>query len=127
MSLFPPRARPAGGARQRRILVVDDEAELRAQLAETLSAIGYEVATAASGEEALPILARDRAVALVISDVRMSGMSGTELSEHIARRWPGVKVVLISGTYVPQVGAGHFLRKPFHLSELAALVRAEIG
>ncbi len=100
---------------------------MRAQVAETLSDIGYEVATAASGEEALPILAGDRAVEMVISDVRMPGMSGTELSEQIARRWPEVIVVLISGTHMPSAALGRFLRKPFHMSELAELVRAELG
>jgi DNA-binding NtrC family response regulator len=118
---------PLAGNRHRRILVVDDEVEVRDLLAETLTDIGYEVATAASGEEALPILDRDRAVEMVISDVRMPGMSGMELSAQIERRWPTVKVVLISGYFLPPTAPRRFLRKPFHMSELATLVRAELG
>jgi CheY-like chemotaxis protein len=110
-----------------RILVVDDEEEVREILAETLMDFGYRVVTAASGEEALPLLARDRSVAMVITDVRMPGMSGLELADEIRRRWPEVKVVLISGYFLPQATPQRFLKKPFHMKELASIVRSELG
>jgi CheY-like chemotaxis protein len=109
------------------ILVVDDEAEVREILAETLEDFGYAVVTAASGEEALPVLANDRSVGLVITDVRMPGMSGLELADQIRRQWPKVKVVLISGYFLPQKVPQRFLKKPFHMKELASIVRAELG
>lgn len=110
-----------------RILVVDDEEEVREILAETLEDFGYAVLTAASGEEALPFLARDHGVALVITDVRMPGMSGLELADEVRRRWPAVKVVLISGYFEPQESPQRFLKKPFHMKDLASLVRSELG
>jgi CheY-like chemotaxis protein len=110
-----------------RILVVDDEEEVREILAETLEDFGYAVATAASGEEALPALLGDREIALVITDVRMPGMSGLELADEIRRRRPDVKVVLISGYFLPQLAPQRFLKKPFHMKELATIVRAELG
>ncbi len=111
----------------RQILVVDDEEEVREILAETLVDFGYRVLTAASGEEALPVLAKDHSVAMVITDVRMPGMSGLELADEIRRRWPEVKVVLISGYFLPQTTPQRFLKKPFHMKELASIVRSELG
>ncbi len=111
----------------RRILVVDDEEEVREILAETLVEFGYVVLTAASGEQALPMLAKDNSVAMVITDVRMPGMSGLELADEIRRRWPEVKVVLISGYFLPQTPPQRFLKKPFHMKELASIVRSELG
>jgi CheY-like chemotaxis protein len=110
-----------------RILVVDDEEEVREILAETLQDFGYAVLTAASGEEALPLLVSDRGVGMVITDVRMPGMSGLELADEIRRRWPMVKVVLISGYFMPQAEPRRFLKKPFHMKDLASVVRSEIG
>src|ERR1035437_2239865 len=95
---IPPRIAP----KTRRILVVDDEKEVREILAEALQDFGYGVVTAASGEEALPVLNNGRIIDLVITDVRMPGMSGPELADEIRQRWPGVKVVLISGYFLPQ-------------------------
>jgi CheY-like chemotaxis protein len=122
MSSLPPIAE-----KTHRILVVDDEVEVREILAETLEDFGYGVVTAASGEEALPVLVQDRGVAMVITDVRMPGMSGLELADEIRRRWPDVKVVLISGYFLPQAVPQRFLKKPFHMKELASIVRSELG
>ena len=118
---------PQNGSTPPRILVVDDEEEVREILAETLEEFGYAVLTAASGEEALPVLARNGGVAMVITDVRMPGMSGLELADEVRRRWPKVKVVLISGYFVPQASPQRFLKKPFHMKELASVVRSELG
>ena len=118
---------PATNSGRHRILVVDDEEEVREILAETLEDFGYHVVTAGSGEEALPILRTDHDVALVITDVRMPGMSGLDLADEIRRRWPGMKIVLISGYFLPQSAPQRFLKKPFHMKELASIVRSELG
>ena len=110
-----------------RILIVDDEEEVREILAETLEDFGYVVATAASGEEALPALLGDHEIELVITDVRMPGMSGLELAEEIRRQRPEVKVVLISGYFLPQAVPQRFLKKPFHMKDLASIVRSELS
>jgi len=117
---------PHNGVQPHRILVVDDEVEVREILAETLVDCGYTVVTAASGEEALPVLAQDHSVGMVITDVRMPGMSGLALAEEIRRRWPQVKVVLISGYFLPAGAPQRFLKKPFHMKELASIVRMEL-
>jgi CheY-like chemotaxis protein len=108
------------------ILVVDDDLEVREILAETLVELGYGVVQAASGEEALPILRERSDIDLLISDVRMPGMSGLELAEQAQARVPGLKVILISGYFLPQPIAVRFLKKPFHMHELASAVRAEL-
>ena len=118
---------PHNGSKPPRILVVDDEEEVREILAETLEDFGYAVLTAASGEEALPVLAGNGGVAMVITDVRMPGMSGLELADEVRRRWPTVKIVLISGYFVPQASPQRFLKKPFHMKDLHSLIRAELG
>ncbi len=118
---------PQNDCKPHRILVVDDEEEVREILAETLEEFGYAVLTAASGEEALPVLARDGGVALVITDVRMPGMSGLDLAAEVRQRWPAVKVVLISGYFLPQGPPQRFLKKPFHMKELVSLLRSELG
>lgn len=115
-----------GMSKPPRILVVDDEEEVREILAETLEEFGYAVTTAGSGEEALRRLDGD-GIAMVITDVRMPGMSGLDLAEQVRRRWPAVKVVLISGYFVPPQAPTKFLKKPFHMKDLASLVRAELG
>ena len=122
MKRFPPTEPTA-----HIILVVDDEEEVREILAEALEDFGYAVVTAASGEEALPMLGNGRDIEMVITDVRMPGMSGLQLAEEIRHRWPTVKVVLISGYFLPQAVQQRFLKKPFHMKELASIVRAELG
>ncbi len=118
---------PGSLSKTHRILVVDDEEDVRDIIAETLEDFGYAVLTAASGEEALPVLVRDGSVVMVITDVRMPGMSGLELADEIRRRWPKVKVVLISGYFLPQGEPQRFLKKPFHLKDLTSMVRSELG
>ncbi len=110
-----------------KILVVDDDAEVREILAETLVEFGYGVIQAASAEEALPMLAMRKDINLVITDVRMPGMSGLELVEHARVRCPAVRVIVISGYFLPQPITVRFLKKPFHMHELASAVRAELG
>ena len=110
-----------------KILVVDDDPEVREIVAETLVEFGYGVVQAGSGEEALPMLDRRPDIGLVITDVRMPGMSGLELVELAQARSPTLKVIVISGYFLPQPISVRFLKKPFHMHELASAVRAELG
>ena len=118
---------PQSVAKPRHILVVDDEDEVREILAETLADFGYAVLTASSGEEALALLAREGGVAMLITDVRMPGMSGLELADQVRRTWPEMKIVLISGYFIPPEAPQRFLKKPFHIKELASIVHSELG
>jgi CheY-like chemotaxis protein len=112
---------------QTSILVVDDDADVREVLAETLIGFGYGVVVAASGEEALPVLADRQDIRMLITDVRMPGMSGFELAARARRVTAGLKVIITSGYFLPQPIAERFLKKPFRMHELASAVRAELG
>ncbi len=114
-----------------RVLVVDDEPDVRATLRAVLEADGYEVLEAASGDEALRELARERP-RLVLLDVRMPNMDGFQVAEAI-RRWPGafVPVILLTGSDDPAsrargiaAGADEVLSKPVIPFELKLRVRA---
>lgn len=109
------------------ILVVDDDEDVREVVAETLEHFGYGVVQAASGEEALPMLAAGHNIGLMITDIRMPGMSGLELAEYVRREYAGVKIIVTSGYFLPQQVNDRFLRKPFQMRELASAVEAELG
>lgn len=106
-----------------KILVVDDEPALTVAFARKLRREGYECATAGSGEEALKRLESYRPD-LVISDVRMPGMSGLDLLKEIKHRDPALKVILTTAyahiEFVVEAlrhGVDDYLVKPFSLSE----------
>lgn len=109
-----------------RVLIVDDDASLRLTLGLLLKARGFSVEQAASGEEALARLAAGGFDA-VVSDVRMGGVSGRDLACVAKRRWPGLKVVLMSGFCVEQELAGAeiegFAEKPPDVDALVGLLR----
>ena len=114
----------------KRILVVDDEPDLRDILQCNLEAAGYEVDTAASAEEALPLMNGNPD--LLLLDVMMSGMSGFALAQ-LLREEQGVKVPIIFLTAKDteddllqgfSVGADDYISKPFSLQEVLARVKA---
>jgi two-component system, NtrC family, response regulator AtoC len=107
-----------------RILVVDDEPSIRTVLKAHLSREGHDVSTASDGAEAVSALT-GAPFDLVISDLKMPGMSGLELLAWCTREQPGLPVVLITahGTVDTAVealklGAQDFITKPFDLDEL---------
>ncbi|MGI3777230.1 MAG: response regulator [Janthinobacterium lividum] len=115
-------AAPAGASR--RILVVDDEADVRALTAEMLEEDGHVVLVASGGEEALRLL-EGGPVDLLLADYVMPGMNGVELLRRAAEVQPGVRAMLVTG-YAELGGAEgmgglrteQVLRKPFRTSEL---------
>lgn len=111
-----------------RILVVDDEPSIRTVLKAHLARDGHDVAAAADGAEAVGALTQ-APFDLVISDLRMPGMSGLELLSWCTREQPGLPVILITahGTVDAAVealklGAQDFITKPFDLDELKQAV-----
>lgn len=109
------------------ILVVDDDDDGRRISAEYLTETGHCVRQAASGAEALRVRKEAPTVALVITDVRMPDMTGTELSEALARQHEDVRVILISGYVLTQTVGRRTLRKRFHMRELQAAVQEELA
>ena len=118
---IPPA--PPGG----RILVVDDEGEVRELLTECLSALGYRVSAVADAEEALEALGRGDDFALMITDLQLSRGSGLALAARVREGWPEVRLLLMSGYFVPLGLPGTVLKKPFSLDDLARAVRTALG
>ena len=113
-----------------RIWVVDDDRAVRFVLATALRDAGFEVTAFAAAAEALETLQRERAPALVVTDVRMPGDSGLQLLDKLKAAQPDLPVIVMSAhTDVASTagafrgGAHEFLSKPFDLDEAVALVR----
>ncbi len=109
-------------------LIVDDEPRLRHALVRLMQGDGFRCLEADCGPAALALLARE-AVALVLSDMMMPGMMGSELLRHIRATYPDVAVVMITGVTEVDVavqclglGAMDYLTKPFVLEEVRARV-----
>ncbi len=107
-----------------RILVVDDEKSLRDLLTQVLSEAGYEVTAVESGEKALEAF-RERPYPLVITDIRMAGMSGIELLQEIKRIHDPTQVVIMTSqasldtaVQALRYGAYDYLMKPFDSLEI---------
>jgi len=79
-----------------RILIVDDEEDIRVVLGISLSDLGYEVYTAENGEEALRII-RETNLPIVLTDIRMPVMDGIELLRNIKHENPEIEVIMITG------------------------------
>jgi len=87
----------AAPPRRLRVLVIDDEREVRVVLSELLTEDGHDVVEAASGAEALGHLATDAAIDIVLTDLGMPGMTGWEVARAIKARRAEVPVVLLTG------------------------------
>ncbi len=113
------------------VLVAEDDSALRYVACRALRTFGYSVLEARNGREALGLCERyEGPIHLVLSDLVMPEMSGSELAERIAARHPGVKVLLMSGYAGDEAArmsilrAGDaFIEKPFAVDTLAARVR----
>ena len=110
------------------ILLVDDEPKLRDVLAIGLNDLGYRTLSAASGRDAIDILQRED-VDLVLTDLRMPGISGRELLQEIKRLRPTLPVVLMTAystvkdaVQVIKEGAFDYISKPFEMDELTSTI-----
>jgi two-component system NtrC family response regulator len=111
-----------------RILVVDDDEHLRWILQTQLEQMGYAAAAVADGTEAIAAVEKE-APALVLTDLKMPGMSGMELLEAIRRDYPEIPVVLMtafgtiqSAVQAMRAGAYDYLTKPIDYDELSLVV-----
>jgi CheY-like chemotaxis protein len=108
-----------------RLLLVDDDEEVRAATAELLDDLGHSVVTLASAAEALDQLATDDAFDCIITDHAMPGMTGFDLATRIRNTWPSLPVVVITGySDVFERGAAKFLHltKPFRQEALREIL-----
>ena len=106
------------------LLVVDDEKNMRLSLESIMKAEGYEYRSADSAEDALKILANEPFF-MVITDARLTGMSGYEFLGKVKARWPNLPILMITAYATPKLaveaikaGAVDYLAKPFAPEEL---------
>jgi DNA-binding NtrC family response regulator len=116
-----------------RVLVVDDDAEMRALLADVLSNEGYKVEGVANGAEAL-IRLRTESFGAIVLDKNMPGLSGLDLLPGLRTICPDTPVIMITafgdvGTYVDAMekGAFEYVFKPFRMEELLGVLRRALS
>ena len=128
-ALMPaPSSRPGLGMPRLHLLVVDDEEPIRTLLREALTRDGHEVALAGSGEEALNKIRRGK-FDIVLTDLRMPGMSGLKLCSMTRSLRPHIGLILMTGfgstetaVEAMRAGADDYLAKPFALDRLRDLL-----
>ena len=133
--LDTPGERPTTAYRHDTVLIVDDEAGVRAMIGRALGEAGFVVLEAADGYEAIDLLrGRTEAPDAVITDVVMEGMDGKELARRIADGFPGIPILFMSGStdhdiaHLDSRDQDHpFMQKPFSAMDLVHRVRALIG
>ena len=123
-----PGLQLSSGARQFVILVADDEPLLRNLVTLLLQNAGYFVLSAADGREGLELSRQfDGAIDLLITDVNMPRMNGTDLRGHLMEERPGIKVLTMSGADMREIVSQYanlpFLPKPFDGETLKARVQ----
>jgi two-component system response regulator FixJ len=112
------------------LYLVDDDADIRAALALFLKASGFAVESFASAGDFLAAV-DEKAQGCLIADIRMPGMDGLELQRIVARRYPGLPVIIMTGhgdvplaVRAMRAGAADFLEKPLDNNQLLASIRA---
>ena len=115
------------------ILVVDDEKPQRDILNDILTAAGYDVTSASSGEAALKF-AKERSFDLALTDLKMTGMDGIELLQHLLELDSSIIVILLtahgtidSAKEALRRGAFDYLLKPFDQEALLATIKRALG
>jgi len=124
---FPSFGVPA--ARQSVVLVADDEVLIRNLVTLLLQQEGYFVLSAADGHEGLEISRQyPGSIDLVITDLEMPRLNGSDLCAHLREERPGIKVLIMSGADISEIVSQNanlpFLPKPFDGETLRARVRA---
>ncbi len=116
-----------------RVLVCDDDRSVRAALSVNLAKAGHEVVVVERAIEALDRL-RAEPIDLVITDVKMPGMSGLDLLDEVKTHWPDVRVIVMTGygnapdaVRAMQAGAATYLQKPIERDELLLVIERTLA
>ena len=111
------------------ILTIDDEENIRNGLADNFELEGYNVEKAENGKKGLEIIAKGN-IDLVITDLRMEGISGEEVVRRVTTENPGIPIIVLTGhgsiedaTAAIKAGAYDFLTKPLDLNHLNLIVK----
>jgi len=120
-------------AGKNKILVVDDEEALRTVLSAELEGEGYQVSTAADGEEAIKIIGSQQ-FHLILLDIKMPNVDGFEVLKHVKQHQPATKVIMLTGfadlknaIESKKLGAEDFVSKPYDLVDLLTTVERVLG
>lgn len=113
----------------KKVLVIDDEPIIRTSCKRTLAPEGYDVTLAESGRAGIEILER-KTFDVILLDLKMPDMDGIDVLKVIMERWPGIKVIIITGystvdTAVEalRLGAFNHIEKPFTPDTILAAVQ----
>lgn len=116
-----------------KILVVDDEEALRTVLSAELEGEGYQVSTAADGDEAIKIIGSQQ-FHLVLLDIKMPNVDGFEVLRYVKQHQPSTKVIMLTGfadlknaIESKKLGAEDFVSKPYDLVDLLTTVERVLG
>ncbi|HYR32140.1 MAG TPA: response regulator [Gemmatimonadales bacterium] len=119
-----------------RILVIDDDPDVRRSLGKMLTRAGYDVVEAADGTAGVELQHREPAD-VIITDIFMPGLDGLQTIRQLKKEGSGVKVIAISGgdrtgtvdlkEHAQLMGAFKVLAKPFEMQDVLAAVKAALG
>jgi two-component system, OmpR family, KDP operon response regulator KdpE len=117
---------------QGKVLLIDDDASIRRALHTTLSALGFEIDEASSGEQAVSFVRTERYDAVLL-DINMPGVGGIETCRMLRRLAPGLPILMLTvrdstddKIDALDAGADDYITKPFHVGELTARVRSAV-
>ena len=124
------------GTRQGRVLVVDDEENLRKLVSRALRKCGYEVVEAADGERAIAAMNHGDNPLLVdtiLCDIRMPNIDGVDAITYFRSQYPSVPVVVLTGypdielaVSLMKMGVANHLMKPFSTTDLVEVIRSTV-
>jgi len=111
-----------------RILIVDDEADLRTLLHHILTAQGYQITDAADGEEAIELIKRQK-FDIALLDIQMPNINGIQVLKYIKEHSPQTKAVMLTGyadlkhaMEAKEFGARDFIGKPYKLEDVLSTI-----
>ena len=117
-----------------KLLIVDDEKNIRSHLATFFESCGHQVWTAESGQRARALLSSDHGFDLMLTDYRMAEMNGLELLQQVHREAPDLAVILMTAyatvenaVAAMKAGAYDYVIKPFSPMELLARLKRLLG
>jgi CheY-like chemotaxis protein len=118
----------ADGSPAAKILVVDDDDQIRQIAVRQLTSLGYSVIQAANGPAALDLLGHGSDVDLLFVDLSMPDMDGHQVAKKARDLKPGIKIVFASGNFADDGGGdAQFLLKPYRKKDLAEKIHETLG
>lgn len=116
------------------LLVVDDESQQRDIASQILTALGYNVATVGSGEDAVDYLTENKVDLVVLDMIMEPGINGRKTYEEMIKIYPGQKAIITSGfsenkevKKAQELGAGKFIKKPYMLNQIGLAIKEALA